>query len=142
MLIYHTSGSWKFKYQEPEFYARLFDEWEEGPFDVPPGCTNVGVLIKSVPGAHKLYVLQEINSACVIFWFLCDFFFVGDKFAADFFKDDIIPSLKAEYMLKLSQDVSINHVRYKGGNNTNYHIKYLINNMYMLHCFKYPCLQH
>ena len=58
MLIYHTSGSLKFKYQEPAFYARLFDEWEKGPFDVPPGCTKVGVIIKSVPGAPKLYVLQ------------------------------------------------------------------------------------
>ena len=33
-----------FKYQDPEFYARLFDESEEGPYGVPPGHTNVGVI--------------------------------------------------------------------------------------------------
>ena len=26
-----------FKYQEPEFYSRLFDESENRPFEVPPG---------------------------------------------------------------------------------------------------------
>ena len=29
-----------FKYQEPEFYSKLFDESEKGPFEVPPGRTK------------------------------------------------------------------------------------------------------
>ena len=33
-------GLEKFKYQEPLFCARLFDESEEGPFEVPPGRTK------------------------------------------------------------------------------------------------------
>ena len=54
----HTWVLTNFKYQETEFYSRLFDESEEGPFEVPPGLTNVGIIRKSVPGATKLYVLQ------------------------------------------------------------------------------------
>ena len=63
------------KYQGPEFYARLFDYSEEGPFEFPPGRTNVGVIIKSVPGAPKLYVLKESKNDCVFFNFLCAFHF-------------------------------------------------------------------
>ena len=33
-----------FKYQEPEFYAKLFDESKEGPFEVPTGHTKIGVI--------------------------------------------------------------------------------------------------
>ena len=29
--------------QELEFYAIFFDGSEEGPFEVPPGCTKVSV---------------------------------------------------------------------------------------------------
>ena len=29
-----------FKYQEPYFYSRLFDESENGPFEVPTGLTK------------------------------------------------------------------------------------------------------
>ena len=29
-----------FKYQEPDFYYRLFDESENGPFEAPPGRTK------------------------------------------------------------------------------------------------------
>ena len=29
-----------FKYQEPEFYSRLFDESEKVPFEVSPGFTQ------------------------------------------------------------------------------------------------------
>ena len=43
-----------FKYQEPAFYDRLFDESEQGPFEVPPGHTNIDEIRKSVPGAPKL----------------------------------------------------------------------------------------
>ena len=33
-----------FKYQEPEFYARLFNNYEEGPFEVPPGSMKFCVI--------------------------------------------------------------------------------------------------
>ena len=42
------------------------------------------------------------------------FFFVGDKVAAEYFKDEIIYLLKEKYRLKLSLDVSLNNARYKG----------------------------
>ena len=29
-----------FKYQEPDFYSRFFDESEKGPFEVSAGCAN------------------------------------------------------------------------------------------------------
>ena len=45
-----------FKYQEPVFYSRLFENDEEGPFEVPLGITNVGVTRKPVPDDPKLYV--------------------------------------------------------------------------------------
>ena len=38
-------------------------------------------------------------------------FFVGDKTTDDCFKDDFIPSLKANYSLKFAQDVTFNYVR-------------------------------
>ena len=31
-------------YQEPVFYAKLFDDSEEGPSGVPTGCTHVGII--------------------------------------------------------------------------------------------------
>ena len=45
-----------FKYQEPEFYTRLFYESENEPFEVPPRRTKI--FKKSVPDAPKLYFLQ------------------------------------------------------------------------------------
>ena len=48
-----------FKFQEPEFYARLFDESEEDYFEVPKDVTKVGLLIKPVRGAPKLYFSSE-----------------------------------------------------------------------------------
>ena len=74
-----------FKHLKPVFYARLFDESENWPFEVPPGCTNKDEIIKLVPGAPKLYALKENNSAWVFCSFLSAFFFVGDKLAADDF---------------------------------------------------------
>ena len=47
-----------FKYQEPESYAKLFDESERGSFEVPPGRTKKYEMRKSSPGAPKLYVYQ------------------------------------------------------------------------------------
>ena len=34
-----------YKHQEPEFYARLFDDSKEGLFEVPLGHKKVGVRI-------------------------------------------------------------------------------------------------
>ena len=45
-----------FKHQDTEFYIRLFDESEEGTFEVNPVHKKVGVIIKLVPGDYKLYV--------------------------------------------------------------------------------------
>ena len=59
-----------FNYQEPEFYSVLFVESENGPFEFPAESTNT--YEKSVPDAHKLYVLQENKSAYVfLFVLLC-----------------------------------------------------------------------
>ena len=44
-----------FKYKQPDLYAIIFDQYEEVPFEVPPGHTNVYVVIKSVPVIPKLY---------------------------------------------------------------------------------------
>ena len=37
--------------------------------------------------------------------------FVGDKIAADNFRNEITPLLKASYRLKFAQDVTLNNVR-------------------------------
>ena len=42
------------------------------------------------------------------------FFVVEDKVVAHFFKDEIIPLLKAKDRLKISQDLESNHVTGKG----------------------------
>ena len=47
-----------FKYKEPAFYAILFDESEEGPFEVPTGRTEYAIIRRPQPGALKLYVFQ------------------------------------------------------------------------------------
>ena len=51
-------------------YARLLDESEEGLFEVPPGSTNVIVIIKPLPGATKLYVFQNRKSACLFYLYI------------------------------------------------------------------------
>ena len=61
--------------------------------------------------------------------FLAVFYFLGDKIAADHFKNEITSLLKANYRLKFAQNVEMNWVRDKGNHNTNYCIKYLRNNM-------------
>ena len=65
----------------------------KGYSEVPMGCTNKCEIRKSVPGDPKLYVLHEINSACVFIPLSCAFFFVGDKIVADCFNDSITLSL-------------------------------------------------
>ena len=69
---------------------------------------------KSVLDAPKLYVLQENKSACVFCSLSSALFFIGDKIAADCFKDKITPLLKANDTLKFSQEVALNHERKKG----------------------------
>ena len=41
-------------------------------------------------------------------------YFVGDKVAADHFKDEIIPLLKANDRLKYAQYVAMNHMKDTG----------------------------
>ena len=43
-----------------------------------------------------------------------EFYFIGDKFYADFLQDENTPSLKENDRLKLYQDVALNHVTEKG----------------------------
>ena len=45
--------------------------------------------------------------------FSSELFFIGDKIAANNFKDEITPSLKSNDRLKFAQDVALNSVRYK-----------------------------
>ena len=102
------------KYQEPEYYARFFDESEKIPFEVPPGCTKKYKIRKLVLVAPKLYAFQEINSVFLFFSISYSFFFVGDKIVAGAFKDEIKPSLIVRGRLTVDQDVATNHVREKG----------------------------
>ena len=46
-----------FKYQEPEFYSRLFDDPENGPFEATPGHTKTHDK-NALLDAPKLYVLR------------------------------------------------------------------------------------
>ena len=64
----------------------MFDESENGPFEVPPGSTKTYGLKKSVPDAPKLYYLLKNKSACVLCSLSSAFYFIGDKIAADSFK--------------------------------------------------------
>ena len=57
--LWHAWVLENFNNQKPEFYARWFDESEEGSFEVPPGWTKVGLIRKTVPDAPKLYVFQD-----------------------------------------------------------------------------------
>ena len=43
-----------------------------------------------------------------------EFYFIGNKIAADCFKDEITPSLKANDRLKFAQDMALNNVIEKG----------------------------
>ena len=58
---------------------------------------------KSLPYAPKLYVLQGVESDCVFCSLSSVFYFVGDKIASGYFKDEITPYLKANYRLEYSQ---------------------------------------
>ena len=44
-----------FKYKKPEFYGRLFDDSEEGPFEVPTYQTKKDEVRQPVPGATKFF---------------------------------------------------------------------------------------
>ena len=75
----------------PTFYAIIFDESEEGTFEVYLGSTNFGVIRKTVPGVPKLHNFQENKSDCVFCSFSSEFLFVGEKAPADCFKYENIP---------------------------------------------------
>ena len=61
-----------FEYQETESYARLFDESEEGSFEVSPGCTKLVKLKKTLPGATKLIfnIITRVGM-CYVYCILC-----------------------------------------------------------------------
>ena len=67
---------------------------------------------KLLPDTPKLYILQK-TIACVFYSLSYEFYYIGNKIADDHFKDDITPSLKANYRLKFAQNISFNHVRDK-----------------------------
>ena len=58
--------------------------------------------------------LQENKSACVLSSLSSALFFIGDKIAVDWFKDEMIPSLKAKNRLKFPEDLALNCGREKG----------------------------
>ena len=60
---------------------------------------------KSAPDAPKVYVLQKNKRASVLCSFSSAFYFIGDKMAADSFKYEITPLLKAKNRLKFDQYV-------------------------------------
>ena len=56
-----------FKYREPSFYPRLFVNYEEVPFEVPPGCIMFCVINKPIPATPKIYVWRkEIVLVCFV----------------------------------------------------------------------------
>ena len=87
-------------------------------------------------------VLQEIKSVCAFCSLSCELLFVGDKFTADHFEDDIIPLIKSNYMLNFSQDVTMNHVRDKGKPPCKLSYRLFSNNLEMIHFLKYLHFQH
>ena len=96
-----------FKYQETEFYSRLFDESEHGPFEVPPRRKkkydkNEYLILLSCMFYRKIRVLMcSVN--CNI------------KFTSSVIKFLLItPSLKKNYRHKFFHDVELNNVIKKG----------------------------
>ena len=60
------------KYQDPEFYSRLFDESKNGPFEVLPVCKKIyGWKIST--WCSYVVCFTTNNSACVICSFSSDF---------------------------------------------------------------------
>ena len=56
-----------FQVSEAIIYTSLFDESEEGLFEVTTGHTKVGEIRKQVLGHHNLYVLKDSKSGCVLY---------------------------------------------------------------------------
>ena len=102
------------KYQDPEFYDILFDEYEESLFGVPPGHTKVDVIKNQyLVLLSCMFTIIERVLVCYVY-FKYSFFFVGGKFAADKFKDDNLPSIKEKDRLQFTIDLVLNHMREKG----------------------------
>ena len=93
----------KFKYQDPEFYSILFVGPEEGPFEVPP--RRIKTYKKSVPDAPKLYFYRKIRVFVCSVHCNLHFYFIGNTISADHVKYETTPLLRANYRLKMSQDV-------------------------------------
>ena len=83
-----------FQVSRARFLLSVFDGSENGPFEVPHGRIKTYDKNKPVPGSPKLYVLQENNSSSVLCSLSSEFHFIGDKIAADNFKDEITPLAK------------------------------------------------
>ena len=65
-------GPDRFQVSGSRIYDRLFGESEEGPFEVFPGRTRVGVIRKPVPGAPKLYFFSKARVlVCSIHFHIC-----------------------------------------------------------------------
>ena len=75
-----------FKYHEPSFYARLFDESEEGPFEFPTGCIMFGVIIKPVSDAPKFYIFSKARVLVFYIHFHLHISFLVENFASGSFK--------------------------------------------------------
>ena len=84
-------------------YAWLFDESEEGPFEVSPGRKKVGVIRKPLPGSTKLYVSQESKSACVFCFFHLNFSFLGTNLQQNVLHRKFYPHLKQKKGLNFSR---------------------------------------
>ena len=65
---------------------------------------------KLVRDARKLYALQENKIVSVLCSLSSEFYFIGDKIAADHFWKKITPSLKKNDGIQFAEDVVLNHV--------------------------------
>ena len=130
------------KYQEPEFYSISFDESEEDPFEVPPGRTNFGVVIKPVPGYSRLYLLQDRKGDFLLCSSLSLFYLLGGKLQQFFLNMILYPWLNEMIGLKLPLMWHCIMRERRSNHHENYHIKYLSNNMDMIHCLVYLHFQH
>ena len=64
----------------------MFNDSEVGPFEVLPGCTNVGVIRKPVSGSSKLYIYFSKSRVLVCSFYWPAYFYLLEKLAADFLK--------------------------------------------------------
>ena len=58
--------------------------------------------------------MQEVTGASLFCSVVYEFYPVSDKFSDDHYKDEVIPSIKANDRPKSAKDVAMNHVRDMG----------------------------